>query len=142
MVNLIRSFIANKDDRSRKIFCILLMASAGIFLSLGNSMVQFIFDKNTDIYISPYQVLFTRSLIQAILTVMLMLYNNIHIYGGKRKNIWSLSLMGVFEASAIVLIYIALKKIPVGEATVIHFTAPVFTHAVQYVHGKTVLFTD
>ena len=70
------------------------------------------------------------------------LYNNIHIYGGKRKNIWSLSLMGVFEASAIVLIYIALKKIPVGEATVIHFTAPVFTHAVQYVHGKTVLFTD
>ena len=90
-------------------------------------MVQFIFDKNPDIYISPYQVLFTRSLIQAILTVMLMLYNNIHLYGGKRKNIWSLSLMGVFEASAIVLIYIALKKIPVGEATVIHFTAPVFT---------------
>ena len=127
MVNLIRRFYGNKSKGRQKIFGIVLMATAGIFLALGNSLVQYIFDKNPGIHISSFQVLFIRSSIQFVLTGALMLQSNIHLYGGDKRNIWSLLLMGFLEASAIVLIYLSLKKIPIGEATVIHFTSPVFT---------------
>ena len=126
MVGIIGSIIG-PDNKNQKVLAIALMASAGLFLTLGNSLVQYIYMKNLDVHISSFQVLFVRSMIQLFFTVLFMLHGKVHPFGGEKKNIWSLCLMGIVEAAAIVLVYLSLTKIPVGDSTVIQFTAPVFT---------------
>lgn len=126
MAGLIGNIIG-PDSKNQKVLAIVLMATAGLFLTLGNSLVQFVYMKNPGIHISSFQVLFVRSMIQLFFTVIFMIHSKVHPFGGEKKNVWSLCLMGIVEAAAIVLVYLSLEKIPVGDSTVIQFTAPVFT---------------
>ena len=126
MVGIIGNIVGS-DSKNQKVLAIVLMATAGLFLTLGNSLVQYVYMKNPDFHISSFQVLFVRSMIQLFFTVIFMIHGKVHPYGGEKKNIWSLCLMGIVEAGAIVFIYLSLQKIPVGDSTVIQFTAPVFT---------------
>ena len=126
MVGLLNNVIGS-ESKNQKVLGIILMAAAGLFLTLGNSLVQFVYMENPDVHISSFQTLFVRSLVQLFFTVLFMIYGKIHPYGNEKKNIWLLCIMGIVEAAAIVLIYSALEKIPVGDATVIQFTAPIFT---------------
>jgi len=126
MVGLLSNVIGS-ESKHQKVLGIILMAAAGLFLTLGNSLVQLVYMKNQAVHISSFQTLFVRSLVQLFFTLMFMIYGKVHPYGGEKKNILLLCMMGIVEAAAIVLIYLALEKIPVGDATVIQFTAPVFT---------------
>ena len=126
MVGIIGNMIGT-DNKHQKVLALVLMAAAGLFLTLGNSLVQFIYMKNPGLHVSSFEVLFIRSLVQLVFTVIFMVHGKVHPYGSEKKNIWSLCMMGIVEAAAIVLVYLSLEKIPVGDATVIQFTAPVFT---------------
>ena len=126
MAGLIGS-IVGPDGKNQKVLAIVLMATAGLFLTLGNSLVQYVYMKNPGLHISSFQVLFVRSMIQLFFTIIFMIHGKVHPFGGEKKNVWSLCLMGIVESAAIVLVYLSLEKIPVGDSTVIQFTAPVFT---------------
>jgi len=119
--------LSGLKEKNQRLLGLLLMSGAGLFLTLGNCLVQYVYKKNEKIKISSYEILFVRSVIQAFFTVILMVYGKVHPYGGKKKNLITLFSMGVAEVVAIVFFYLGLERIPVGDATVIQFTAPVFT---------------
>ena len=125
--------LSDMKQKNQKCLGLLLMGSAGLFLTLGNSLVQFVYDKNPTLHISSFEVLFVRSLIQLLFTLILMIYGKVHIYGNQKKNLIPLIEMGITEVCAIVFIYLALEKMPVGEVTVIQFTAPIFTVLFSFV---------
>ena len=103
-----------------------LMAGAGMFFTVGNCLVQYT-NMRWPNRMTPFEVLLTRSLIQLFFTVIFMIYGKVHAYGSSLMNLFLLILMGVAEVITIVFIYFALERMPVGDATVIQFTAPVFT---------------
>ena len=125
--------LSDMKQKNQKCLGLLLMGSAGLFLTLGNTLVQFVYDKNPTLHISSFEVLFVRSLIQLLFTLILMIYGKVHIYGNQKKNLIPLIEMGITEVCAIVFIYLALEKMPVGEVTVIQFTAPIFTVLFSFV---------
>ena len=128
-------FEKRKDEKSAKSSRLLglgLMAGAGMFLTVGNCVVQYTHKKWPN-RVTTFEVLLIRSLIQLFFTIIFMIYGKIHPYGSSPKNLVVLSLMGVAEVIAIVFVYFALERMPVGDATVIQFTAPVFTLAFSFV---------
>lgn len=126
------SEMVGDSKKNQKVLAVILMASAGLFLTLGNSLVRYVYKKNKSM-ISSFEVLFIRSLIQAFFTVIFMIRGKVHPYGEKKKNLIILIIMGFVEAGAIVLIYLSLERISVGDATVIQFTAPMFTMLFSFI---------
>jgi len=108
-----------------------LMAGAGCFLTVGNVIVQYAHKKWAS-SISTFEILFIRSLIQLLFIIAFMVYGKVSVYGKSLRNLIVLSVMGIAEVAAIVFVYFALERIPVGDATVIQFTAPVFTVAFSF----------
>ncbi|XP_065059490.1 solute carrier family 35 member G1-like [Rhopilema esculentum] len=108
-----------------------LMAGAGCFLTIGNVIVQYT-HKKWPSKVSTFEVLFIRSFIQTLFIVAFMTYGKVSVYGNCLRNLIVLSIMGIAEVAAIVCVYFALERIPVGDATVIQFTAPVFTVAFSF----------
>lgn len=116
------------DEKRRRFIGLIFMFTAGFFLSLGNTLYQ---------YIEPYhitadQMMVVRCAVQFILSLIFMVYQKVHIYGHKLKNIFILVLMGVMEVFVILFFYESLKRMPVGDATVIKFTTPVFTSFLSF----------
>lgn len=114
------------------IIALLMMTSAGFLLTLGNSLIQFVALHSIE-KVSTGQVLLIRSLIQLLFAIIFMVCWKVHPYGGKKKNLVILILMGIVETAAIIFVYISLKYIPIGDSTVIQFTAPMFTIFFSYV---------
>eukprot|EP00794_Sanderia_malayensis_P009567 gene9567-10556_t len=108
-----------------------LMAAAGCFLTIGNVVVQYT-HKKWPANVSTFEVLFIRSLIQLVFIVGFMVYGKVSVYGNSLRNLIVLIVMGIAEVAAIIFVYLALERIPVGDATVIQFTAPVFTTAFSF----------
>lgn len=130
----IMSLLKDGDGKSKKNSKVLglgLMASAGCFLTIGNVVVQYT-HKKWPKKISTFEVLFVRSLIQLLFITAFMIYGKVNLYGKTLKNLVVLIVMGIAEVAAIVFVYLALERIPVGDATVIQFTAPVFTTAFSF----------
>ena len=125
------SNLVGRKTKNQRILGLLLMATAGVFLTLGNSLVQYVY-KRSKSKISSFEVLFIRSFIQAVFTLMFMIYGKVHPYGEKKVNLFRLIAMGITEVNAIIFVYLALEKIPVGDATVVQFTAPIFTVFFSY----------
>lgn len=121
----------HKDEHSRSRRCIgiVLMASAGLLLSSGNCLFQFVqvLLKQNQLRFSVFQMLFLRMLIGVVFCIPIMVCFRVHPYGDKKKNMFLLLLMGVAEVGAILCFYLALEKMPVGDATAIKFTVPIFT---------------
>ena len=120
----------NSKARSRAIG-LGLMAVAGCFLTVANSVAQYTLKKWPKT-VSVFEILLIRSVCQLVLVIPFMVYGKVNVYGNSLKSLAVLVVMGIAEASAIVSFYEALKRIPVGDATVIQFTAPVFTTALSF----------
>lgn len=101
------------------------MSAAGFYITLSNCLVQFAF-KSTHAEISPYVFLLYRSLFVLSLNLIFMLAGRVRPLGDA-KSTFILSLMGMAGTGQILFLFLALERIPVGDATVIQFTAPVFT---------------
>ena len=102
-------------------------ACAGFFYALGNGLVQFIFRHNSQVKLSEFQIVFVRSLVQLVLALVLFLWKRINPWGGTWSGIGMLWLMGFVKICSIIFFYKSLVGLPLGDATVIMFTAPVFT---------------
>eukprot|EP00111_Clytia_hemisphaerica_P001457 TCONS_00004174-protein len=102
-------------------------ASAGVFYALGNCFVQYIYRKNPYLDLSEFQIIFVRSCVQLLLIVVLLAWKRINPWGGSWPNFGLLWLMGFAKICSIVFFYGSLSGLPLGDATVILFTAPVFT---------------
>ena len=109
----------------RRIQGLLLMCAAGFYITMSNCLVQFAF-KSTHATISPYVFLFYRSLIVFLLNGIFMLVGRVRPISNAKAN-GILGLMGIAGTGQILFVFLALERIPVGDATVIQFTAPVFT---------------
>ena len=115
----------DKRDRKKRIQGLLLMSAAGFYITLSNCLVQFAF-KSTHTKISPYVFLFYRSLIVFLLNIIFMIVGRVRPFSNAKAN-GILGLMGIAGTGQILFVFLALERIPVGDATVIQFTAPVFT---------------
>ena len=101
------------------------MSAAGFYITMSNCLVQFAF-KSTHAEISPYTFLFYRSLFVFLLNLVFMLAGRVRPLRDS-KSTCILCLMGLAGTCQILFVFLALERIPVGDATVIQFTAPVFT---------------
>ena len=104
-----------------------LAAGAGLFYALGNSVVQFIYRENEGSDLSEFQIIFVRSLVTILLVGVVLAWKRIDPTGGSWRNFGMLCLMGVAKISSIIFFYASLSGLPLGDATVIMFMAPVFT---------------
>ncbi|XP_066920329.1 solute carrier family 35 member G1-like [Clytia hemisphaerica] len=111
----------------RRVYGLCLMSLAGFYVVLANTLVQLIHEHSiTDI--SSLTILFSRSVVTVAMALMFMLFARIHPFPSKRETL-ALSALGLTGVGAILFMYLALSLIPVGDVTVIHFTAPIFTSA-------------
>eukprot|EP00112_Aurelia_sp_Birch-Aquarium-sp1_P020640 Seg5371.1 transcript_id=Seg5371.1/GoldUCD/mRNA.D3Y31 product="putative transport protein YPL264C" protein_id=Seg5371.1/GoldUCD/D3Y31 len=119
--------MAEKIKRSKlsRIKGLSLMAAAGFYITMSNCLVQFAY-KSTHTEISPHVFLFYRSIVVFVLNLCFMLAGRVHPFG-QPQNIFVLCLMGMAGTGQILFTFLALERVPIGDATVIQFTAPVFT---------------
>lgn len=106
------------------------MAAAGFFITMANCLVQFVY-KSSHTTISPYIFLFYRSLVIFGLNSVFMIAGRVHPLQDTR-NLFLLVLMGIAGTGQILFVFLALERMPVGDATVIQFTAPVFTMSFSF----------
>ena len=107
-----------------------LMAIAGVLLTISNLFVQLAIEANKS-RIPTLEIVFTRSMVQLILVIPLLLVFKVRIIEEK-SNIAPLLIMGICGFLSITFIYLGIDKIPLGDATVITFTSPVFTTLFAY----------
>ena len=117
-----KSLSAQKNQRSTG-FC--LMAGAGLFLTIGNVLVQFIYQEYKTL--SLFEMLLFRSAFQLLFSIVFMIPRKVHLYGEKKMNLFKLIFMGLSEVLGVIFFYVSLQMIPVADATVVQFTSPVFT---------------
>ena len=95
------------EDVSQKtslsIVGIALMAGGGCFLTIGNVIVQYA-HKRRESFISTYEILLIRSLIQLVFVVAFMAYGKVGVYGESLRNLIVLIMMGIAEVNSIVAI--------------------------------------
>ena len=125
MLGFISKLLGAENGKNQRTIGLGLMAAAGLFLTLGNVLVQFVYLEYKAL--SSYEILFTRSLIQLLFCIVFMVSRKVHLFGDKKLNLLKLFFMGVVEVAAIVFFYLSLQIIPVADATVVQFTSPVFT---------------
>eukprot|EP00112_Aurelia_sp_Birch-Aquarium-sp1_P022048 Seg609.6 transcript_id=Seg609.6/GoldUCD/mRNA.D3Y31 product="Solute carrier family 35 member G1" protein_id=Seg609.6/GoldUCD/D3Y31 len=113
-----------------KLFGMFLMAMAGLFLTFSNLFVQLAIDANKQ-RIPTLEIVFARSFAQLILLSPWLLYYRVKITT-ERKNLSSLIIMGICGFLSVTFIYLGIDKVPLGDATVIAFTSPVFTTFFAY----------
>ena len=113
-----------------KLFGMFLMAMAGLFLTFSNLFVQLAIDANKK-RIPTLEIVFARSFVQLILLIPWLLYYRVTITT-ERKNLAPLVIMGICGFLSVTFIYLGIDKVPLGDATVITFTSPVFTTFFAY----------
>ena len=111
----------------RRVYGLTLMSLAGFYVVLANTLVQLIHGYSL-VEVSSLTILFSRSVVTVAMALMFMVAACIHPFPSPRETL-ALSALGLTGVGAILFMYQALSLIPVGDVTVIHFTAPVFTSA-------------
>ena len=102
-------------------------AIAGLFYALGNALVQYIYRQNRDAELSEDQVILVRSMVQFILIITILACKKMNPWTGSWKMFARLWVMGMTKVISLVFFYRALRVLPLGDATVVLFTNPVFT---------------
>lgn len=100
---------------------------AAIFYSLANVLVQYIYYHNKDLDLSEFQIIFVYSVVQIILSIVLLLRNRINPWGDTWSVFGLLWLAGFARSCKFIFFIVSLINLPLGDATVIMFTSPVFT---------------
>ena len=91
---------------------------ASFFFSLMTVCVKLI-----DRRIPIYELVFFRSIMSLIITLIIIKYNDINPWG---KNRPLLLLRGILGTSALICIFYAIRNMPLGISTVIQYTYPIF----------------
>ena len=107
------------------------MAIAGVLLTVSNLFVQLAIDASKS-RIPTLEIVFARCLVQLILITPLLVAFRVRMVVEK-ANIGQLITMGFSGFLSVIFIYLGIDKIPLGDATVITFTSPVFTTLFAYV---------
>ena len=113
-----------------RLFGMLLMAIAGILLTVSNLFVQLAIDANRE-RIPTLEIVFARSIIQMVILGPFLFANRAQLVINK-ANFGQLVIMGTSGFLSITFIYLGIERIPLGDATVITFTSPVFTTLFAY----------
>lgn len=107
------------------------MTLADLYMVISDTLVQLIYEhSNTDI--SSVTVLFSRSVATVAMAFMFIAISRIYLFPSKRETL-ALCVLGLTGVSSILFTYLALSLIPVGDVTVIQFTAPIFTSVMGFV---------
>ena len=117
-------------SENSKLFGMFLMAMAGLFLTFSNLFVQLAIEANKK-RIPTLEIVFARSFVQLMLLIPWLLYYRVTITT-ERKNLAPLVIMGICGFLSVTFIYLGIDKVPLGDATVITFTSPVFTTFFAY----------
>lgn len=72
----------------------------------------------------PYELVFFRSIISLTISVAIIKYKGIPLFGNNKK--WLL-IRGFFGATALLLFFYTLKNLPIAVATTVQYLSPVFT---------------
>eukprot|EP00794_Sanderia_malayensis_P015682 gene15682-17263_t len=114
-----------------QLFGMLLMALAGILLTLSNLFVQLAIAANKK-RIPTLEVVFTRSVFQLFIAIPCMIVNKVRLPITDRAILPTVLIMGMCGFLSVTFIYFGIDKVPLGDATVIMFTSPVFTTMFAY----------
>lgn len=109
----------------KRVYGLCLMSLAGFYVVLANTLVQLI-HKYSHTDISSLTILFSRSVVTVAMALLFMAIARIHPFPSIRETL-ALCALGLTGVGAILFMYLALSLIPVGDVTVINFTAPIFT---------------
>ena len=112
------------------LFGMFLMAIAGVLLTFSNLFVQLAIEANKK-RIPTLEIVLCRSVVQLILSVPFLIYRRVSLLTDK-ANAPSLVIMGICGFLSVAFIYLGIDKVPLGDATVILFTSPVFTTMFAY----------
>ncbi|KAK3702893.1 hypothetical protein QZH41_014157, partial [Actinostola sp. cb2023] len=96
-----------------------LFALASLFVKLSNSSVP------------AFEIIFVRLIVQTVFVIPPAIYSRANVLGEKKQRI-SLILFGAVNFASISSIYGAFTLLPLGDATVIISTTPVFTAIMAY----------
>ena len=133
------SSLSNKGKR--RVYGLCLMTLAGFYVVLANTLVQLIHEYSTT-EISSLTILFSRSVVTVFSCVIFMLIARTNPIPSTRET-FILTVLGLTGVGAILFMYLALSIIPVGDVTVINFTAPIFTSALSVAFlGESCTFID
>ena len=119
--------VPEKKVKFRHLKGFLSSALSGFFYALGNSLVKFITQHNKGVPLSEFQVIFVRSVVQIIIIVGILIWKKVNVRPGSVLEFAYFNLMGIFKVASVAFFYLSLKILPLGDATVIEFTAPVWT---------------
>ncbi|HIP36910.1 MAG TPA: DMT family transporter [Crocinitomix sp.] len=72
----------------------------------------------------PYELVFFRSIISLSISIVIIKYRGIPMFGYNKK--WLL-IRGVFGATALLLFFYTLKNLPIAVATTVQYLSPIFT---------------
>lgn len=72
----------------------------------------------------PYELVFFRSIISLTISVAIIKYKGIPLFGHNKK--WLL-IRGVFGATALLMFFYTLKNLPIAVATTVQYLSPIFT---------------
>lgn len=133
---------ALENKGKRRVFGLCLMSLAGFYVVLSNTLVQVLHTTYTNISISSLTILFSRSVVTVFMALVFMFIGRTNPFPSKQETI-ILSALGLTGVGAILFMYLALSIIPVGDVTVINFTAPIFTSALSMTFlGESCTFID
>ena len=106
------------------------MAMSGVLLTVSNFFVQLAIQVGKK-RIPTLEIVFARSIVQLILVIPALVYSKVPLINDK-SHIPSLIIMGICGFLSVTFIYLGIDKVPLGDATVIQFTSPVFTSLFAY----------
>lgn len=98
---------------------IFLALVSGMFFTLSSAAVKAL--RSVD----PMELLVIRSLVQVIVVLPVALYSGAGVLGPKGHR-GLLQLQGVVGALTLVLLFFSFRRLPLGDATTIIFSSPVF----------------
>ncbi|XP_057294786.1 solute carrier family 35 member G1-like [Hydractinia symbiolongicarpus] len=109
----------------RRVYGLVLMSLGGFYVVLSNVLVQLI-HQHSYVDISSVTLLYMRSLFTTFLAVLVMFLGRVHP-APSRSACFKLTILGLAGVGGILFMYLALAHMPVGDVTIIQFTAPFFT---------------
>ncbi|XP_034250367.1 solute carrier family 35 member G1-like [Thrips palmi] len=98
---------------------IFLALVSGMFFTMSSAAVKAL--RSVD----PMELLVIRSLVQVVVVLPVALYSGVGVLGPKGHR-GLLQLQGVVGALTLVLLFFSFRRLPLGDATTIIFSSPVF----------------
>jgi drug/metabolite transporter (DMT)-like permease len=98
------------------------MAGSALFFSVMSMLVKVAAERG----LPPMEIVLVRCAVMTVFTAGLARAAGVSIAGNARRTLFGRGLVG---ATALSLFYFALGRLPLGDATALHYTAPMWTAA-------------